>query len=358
MKSFHGLRGTVASAVTASLLLLGAPAVHAQTSSAGYDAAGDALGSALGSSFPSIGSSTVGEAQVNPDFTPAHVVEKRYLGGSEWEIDVYSPSNDLVIKNTVVMAEGEEPRPNIVLLPGLGGGENEHWSTNADLPGYFGDEHVNVVSVHGGAGTMFTDWVSEHPEDGRVAWATYLGQELPQVLESELYGNGKNAIAGISMSGGPALDIAGRYPENYVATASLSGFPATSGAFGWGMLAYVTRAHGGTPLDVWGNVFNPAWQDHDPAETTARLRDKAVFVGHATGQPSEIDQMNDNDPAEVTISEMISAESSKYYVRKARADGVDVDYVALPAGRHTFGVFEALLHDAWEMTFSDALYSE
>ncbi|WP_169332154.1 alpha/beta hydrolase [Corynebacterium lubricantis] len=361
-------RGRLAGLVAAVLLVSSAPATHAQelsqdqlqdsAESAGYDVAGDALGSALGSSFPSIGSSTVGEAAVTPDFTPAHVVEKRHLSGNEWEVDIYSPSNDLIITNTLVMAEGNEPRPNVVLLPGLGGGENEHWSRDADLPGYFAGQHVNVLSVHGGAGTMFTDWVNEHPEDGRVAWATCLGQELPLVLEQELYGNGKNAIAGISMSGGPALDIAGRYPESYVATASLSGFPASSGVFGWGMLGYVTMAHGGTPIDVWGDVLNPAWQDHDPAETTQRLRGKAVFVGHATGKPGEIDKMNDNDPFLVTISEMMSAASSEYYMKKARADGVDVDYVVLPEGRHTFGVFEALLHEAWETTLAEALLSE
>lgn len=316
----------------------------------GYDAAYSATGAALGSSLPSIGSSQVGAAAVDPNFAPAHVVDRRHLGGTEWEIDIYSPSNDLVIKNTMTIPDNAELRPSLILLPGLGGGENEHWSREADIPAYFGAKQVNVISVHGGAGSMFTDWSNPHPTKGSVAWSTYLGQELPDVLVREFRSNGDNAIAGISMSGGPALDIAGRFPETFDAAASLSGFPATSGVFGAAMVLYVTNAHGGSFADIWGPMLDPRWRDHDPAVTAHRLRDTAVYVGHANGKPSPIDRMNQNDPFEVTISEMMAGHISRYYVGRARATGIDVHYTVLPAGRHTYGVFETLLHDAWETT--------
>jgi diacylglycerol O-acyltransferase / trehalose O-mycolyltransferase len=140
-----------------------------------------------------------------------------------WQkISVYSPSMDRVIVNDVFRAPDNARAPIFYLLNGADGGEgNKGWFGLTDILGFFGDKRVNVVSPIGGRSSFYTDWIADDPALGRNKWQTYLTRELPPLMDQELNSNGLNAIGGLSMSGGSALDLAiqapGLYPQRLTA---------------------------------------------------------------------------------------------------------------------------------------------
>ena len=146
---------------------------------------------------------------------------------------VYSPSMGKVIHNRVLHMPGTPSAPTFYMLPGLGGAEDGiSWYDNTDIPGFFAHKRVNVVMPIGGRGSLFTDWDHDDPVLGRNKWQTYLTRELPPIVDGALRTTRVNAISGVSMSGGPALDLAIQAPHLYRAVASYSGCPGTTGPLG------------------------------------------------------------------------------------------------------------------------------
>jgi diacylglycerol O-acyltransferase / trehalose O-mycolyltransferase len=77
-----------------------------------------------------------------------------------------------------------------------------------DIPGFFGDKDITVVSPIGGRSSFYTDWIADEPALGRNKWQTYLTRTLPPLMNQELNSNRLNAIGGLSMSGGSVIDLA------------------------------------------------------------------------------------------------------------------------------------------------------
>ncbi len=131
-------------------------------------------------------------------------------------IDVYSPSMDRWIANDVISPAGGGPAPTFYLLTGVGGGEDGiSWFNNTGVRDFFDDKHVNVVMPVGGKFSMYTDWNADDPVLGRNKWQTYLTKELPAAVNARYNTTGVNALGGVSMAGGPVLDLAIQSPGTY-----------------------------------------------------------------------------------------------------------------------------------------------
>lgn len=178
----------------------------------------------------------------------------RHIHDNLYEIDIYSASMDRVITNNLLLPPGgpdnTTPRPTFYLMQGSYGGERgDTWATATDYESLFRGKNVNVVSPIGGDGTLFYDWKSTTTPVGTAKWMTYYTQELPFIMETQFHATDKRAIAGLSASGAPALNIAEAYPDKYVAVASLSGYTAVSSTMGRIMSLGVTAAK---MAPVWG----------------------------------------------------------------------------------------------------------
>jgi diacylglycerol O-acyltransferase / trehalose O-mycolyltransferase len=184
-----------------------------------------------------------------------------------WQkISVYSPAMDKVIVNDVLRAPGNAKAPIFYLLNGADGGEdNQGWFGLTDIPGFFGEKRVNVVSPIGGRSSYYTDWIADDPALGRNKWQTYLTQELPPLMNRELNSNGLNAIGGLSMSGGAAIDLAIPAPGLYKAVGSYSGCPATSVGKQYTQTVLTVLGGGGNATNMWGPEGSPEWTAHDPS---------------------------------------------------------------------------------------------
>ncbi|GAB4585157.1 alpha/beta hydrolase [Nocardia sp. IFM 10818] len=274
----------------------------------------------------------------------ARVVGERPIDERISQVDVYSPAMDRVVSNRVIRAAGGGAAPTLYLLTGAGGGEDGiSWWDDTDIREFFADKNVNVVLPTGGAFSLYTDWVADDPIMGRNRWQTYLTTELPGVIDERFGTTGRNAVAGVSMSGGSAIDLAVQAGEKYSAVASYSGCPWTSDSAGVAMASAVVLRGGGNPGNMWGAPGGEVWRSHDPVLSAERLRGKVIYLSSASGIPGAIDQGGLPSP----VIEAIAASCTGNFAARLSQLGMSPVYVNRPVGSHTWGQFQTDLHDSW-----------
>ncbi|RJO75577.1 esterase family protein [Nocardia panacis] len=265
------------------------------------------------------------------------------LGGAAVRLDVYSPAMDRVVTNRVLRAAGG-PAPTVYLLTGIGGGlDGISWWDDTDVAAYFADKHVNVVMPVGGPYSLYTDWLSDDPAIGRNRWLTYLTQELPGVIDTRFGTTGRNAVVGVSMSAGSAVDLAIQAPDRYVAVAALSGCPWASDAVGAAMVSAQVIRGGANPENMWGPAGSALWRTHDAFANAAALAGKTIFLSAATGTPGEIDRGGLPFPP----IEAIASSCTTAFADRLETLGIAATHLNRPEGSHTWGQFETDLHEAW-----------
>lgn len=154
------------------------------------------------------------------------MMDQRHVEGNLWEVDIWSPANQTVVTNLLLLPEDPAPAPSLVLMSGADGGAGgANWVSETDYEEFFADKHVNVITPMGGGASMYANWLHDDAYAGRQQWQTYLGEEIPQILDAEFNSTNHKAIAGLSMSGGPSLNIAGEYPETFQAMRLLLWLP-------------------------------------------------------------------------------------------------------------------------------------
>ena len=300
-------------------------------------------------------------------------------------INAYSPSMGIDIPLAVITPDGsfDESRPTIYMLNGAGGAEQGmDWitaTTYSDLKPeeniieFYKDKNVNVVIPQAGAFSYYTDWV-ESPQSGylsqeKILWETFLTKELPEVLKAEINGNGKRAIAGMSMSATSALVLAEHNPGFYNAVGSFSGCAATSRPFP-NMFANLTvNRGGGNTTQMWGpqggeyNVYN------DGLVNANNLRESEVYVSANSGLPgmtdmgsSKIESQGLSAAAQGSSTLIIeggiieAAANSCTHDLKAKMDseGIDADWNFRPTGTHSWPGWRKDLSESWP-TFARGL---
>ncbi|MET0315219.1 MAG: alpha/beta hydrolase family protein [Rhodococcus fascians] len=277
---------------------------------------------------------------------------------------VHSDAMNKDIPVKVLKAAGGGPAPTIYLLDGLRApDDNNGWLIETDVEQFFADKHVNVVIPFGGGGTFYTDWERPDPKLGVVKWETFLTQELPPVMSAQFGSDGvNNAVAGLSMSGTSALNLAANHPDFYKAVASFSGYPtASSPGYAQGIQVSVGEM-GGNARNMWGAWPSASWLANDPLLNVGKLRNTKVFVSAGTGSPLTDPTVNpvsaSFDPvkfAQMVPLETASGLSSRAYVGALRATGNNPEVRITGVGTHWWNFWEEHLKDAWFTTFAPSL---
>jgi S-formylglutathione hydrolase FrmB len=278
-----------------------------------------------------------------------------------WDkVSVFSPSMNKVIVNDVFKAP-KSGAPTFYLLPGIDGGDNldpgadfapgtKSWFGFTDLQGFFGNKNVNVVSPLGGQFSWYTNWVN----DGSKQYQTYMTQELPPLINKQYNTNRRNAVGGLSSTGGTALDYAIQAPGMYRAVGSYSGLLTPNSD---AQNVSLTLGGGGAnAADMWGPPGGPLWVQHDPSLNVGKLKGVAVWVGASGGGQGDVDKLppGTNNFTGGMI-EGIVADSTRRFADAAKAAGVPVTYVARPEGSHSWGLFESEMQESWNTTIGPAL---
>ena len=291
----------------------------------------------------------------------AHVTDVQHVTDRWDKVSVYSPAMNLVIVNDVFKAP-RSGAPTFYLLPGIDGGDNldpgasfapgtKAWFGMTDIQGFFANKNVNVVSPLGGQFSWWTNWIA----DGSKQYQTYMTSELPGVINSMYKTNGRNAVGGLSSTGGTAIDYAVQAPGLFKAVASYSGFPAPSAD---PQSVALTLTGGGASAEaMWGPLGGPLWIAHDPSQNIAKLKGTAVYAAASGGGQGPGDRLPDgfgNNFAGGLI-EGIVANNTKIFADAAAAGGLPITYVVRPEGSHTWGLFESEMQESWNRTVGPAL---
>ncbi len=293
----------------------------------------------------------------------AHITEIRPVTDRWDKVSVFSPAMNKVIVNDVYKAPGGGA-PTLYLLPGIDGGDNldpgasfapgtKSWFGMTDIQGFFADKYVNVVSPLGGQFSWWTDWIA----DPAKQYQTYMTRELPPLINATYNANGRNAVGGLSSTGGTAIDYAVQAPGLFQAVASYSGFPASSDPQAAQQIGITLMSGGASAEAMWGPQGGPLWIAHDPSKNVEKLRGVAVYAAASAGGQGAVDRLPPgfgNNFAGGFI-EGIVAENTKRFADAARAAGVPVNYVVRPEGTHTWGLFESEMQESWFTTIGPAL---
>lgn len=266
---------------------------------------------------------------------------------------VYVPS-PAMNRNIRVEFSGGGPHA-VYLLDGLRAEEETNgWDINTAAFEWYFQSGLSVVMPVGGQSSFYSDWY--RPATGKAGtvtykWETFLTNELPAWLAANrgIDPTG-NAIVGLSMSGGSALNLAIWHPTQFLFAASLSGFLNPSLGL-WPILINVAMrdAGGYRASDMWGPKGDPAWRRNDPMVNIGRLvaNGTAVWVYCGTGAPSDLD--NAGDPSFTGLFtagylENVTLDTNKEFQKKYLAAGGHNAVFNFPAaGTHSWGYWGAQL---------------
>ena len=293
----------------------------------------------------------------------ARIIDIQRVNDRWDKVSVFSPAMNKGIVNDVYRAPGGGA-PTFYLLPGIDGGDNldpgtsfapgtKSWFGMTDIQGFFANKYVNVVSPLGGQFSWWTDWIG----DPAKQYQTYMTHELPPLINATYNTSGRNAVGGLSSTGGTAIDYAVQAPGLFQAVASYSGFPASSDPQAAQQIGLTLMSGGASAEAMWGPQGGPLWIAHDPSKNVEKLRGVAVYAAASGGGQGEVDRLPEgfgNNFAGGFI-EGIVAENTRRFADALRAAGVPVNYVVRPEGSHTWGLFESEMQESWNTTIGPAL---
>lgn len=294
--------------------------------------------------------------------------------GRSVELAVHSAAMDKPVKVAVLPAADRAAKaPVLYLLNGVDGGagpsgdwhDGGNWLTRTDAEDFFADEQVTVVMPIGGAGSYYADWRADDPVLGRQQWTTFLTRELPDVIDAEFRGSGANAIAGVSMAGTAAFQLALAAPQLYRAVGSYSGCVSTSGPQGRAIVNTVVSGQKGDPVNMWGLPSDPLWAANDPFLHAERLRGLAIYVASGTGLPGELDTVHGpgigGDATKLLdqllvggILDAVTGLCTQQLAARLAELNIAATVDLRPTGTHSWGYWRDDLRRSWTL-FAEAL---
>ncbi|RPA59050.1 esterase family protein [Gordonia oryzae] len=280
--------------------------------------------------------------------------------------NVYSAAMHRSVPVCIVDGGGGGPKPTLYLLDGLRAPNNSSgWLINTDVARWMGGKGTNVVIPFGGGGSFYTNWERPDPKLGINKWETFLTRELPAYMAKQHNSdNRRNGIAGLSMSGTSALNLASRHPGFYKAVASYSGYPTvTMPGFTQGIQASVSTM-GGDPNNMWGIYPAGEWFQNDPFLSAGNLSGHYVYVSSGSGMGSKYDSsitpgsanFNPVHFAQMVPLEVAASTSSRIYIARLQTLPIHLTTNITPDGDHWWTYWQSDFKQSWRTTFAPAFF--
>nr|WP_256993525.1 alpha/beta hydrolase family protein [Rhodococcus sp. 06-418-5] len=284
------------------------------------------------------------------------------LDNRQVQLQVFSASMNRTIPVTVQRPADESvSRPVLYLLNGAGGGEDAaSWQSQTDAEAFFSDKNAYIVTPQKGKWSYYTDWLQDDPKLGSNKWSTFLGEELPPLIDAQFDTNGRQSLAALSMTGTSVLNIAIKYPGKFSGVAAYSGCAQTSDPIGQQFVKLVVETYGGGNVEnMWGPLDGPVWRENDPLLNAEKLRGTQIYMSTGSGLPGA---PNDtfanprlkNDPATLANQVIVGGgiEVATNFCTSNLAKRLDqlgipatVDF--RPIGNHSWGYWQDDLHKSW-----------
>lgn len=263
--------------------------------------------------------------------------------------DVWSPAMGRNIPVLVQPAQ-RGGDAGFYLLDGMRADDNRTgWTMYANAPQAYENSNLTLIMPVGGAGSFYTDWNNQALiSSGSTAqgvnykWETFLTAELPGYLQQNFGVNpGHNSIAGLSMGGTAALNLAARHPGQFQQALSWSGYLHTTAPGMQSLLRIALLDTGGFNLNaMYGSVLNSRRFENDPYLNMEGLRGKDVYVSASTGNWAPADMaLPLNDRIVGWGLEVLANMSTHDWENKARGIGLNVTADYVPVGVHNWGIW-------------------
>jgi S-formylglutathione hydrolase FrmB len=225
-------------------------------------------------------------APATPPMAAARIESVQPIDDRLMRVVVDTPEMGPVQVLVLLPRHRDRPRPTLYLLDGRSAhAEGSHWLDRGDAERFFADKPVNVVFTTGGTASYYTDWQRTDPVLGRYRWETFLTRDLPPLIDARFAGDGRNAIAGLSMGAQAALMLAVRHPELYRGVAGYSGCYGSTGGIGAAQMRAVVASYGGDIGNMFGRPGDPDWAAHDVLALANNLRGKDIYLSAGSGLP-------------------------------------------------------------------------
>lgn len=228
------------------------------------------------------------------------------------------------------------------------------WVHDVNAARTFVHDNITLIMPVGGAASFYTDWVSNQAHyDPRInvnyKWETFLSQELPAYLEQHFgVARNNNAIAGLSMGGTAALNLAANHPHQFRQVLSFSGYLSMTNPGMHTALRLALLDAGGYNINaMYGFVTSPKRFSMDPFLNIHKLRGKDIYVSAASGLPAREDA---NVPVHHQLSgaalEAFSMITTRAWSLKAHLEGVPHTTNFPHTGLHNWNQF------GWQLQIS------
>ncbi|SDU54935.1 alpha/beta hydrolase [Gordonia westfalica] len=234
----------------------------------------------------------------------------------------------------------------VYLLDGMRASETRSaWTTDVQAARvYDAKANTTLVMPVGGASSFYTDWDGGAGDKNTVIkQETFLTSELPAYLEREFgVARNNNAIVGLSMSGGPAVTLAERHPEQFKVVQAMSGYYQTDnpiGALGVFATQSLVSNYVSGIVNMWGAPGGTRWTDNDPSKNVGKLAENGQVLIISSGNgfltPTELAKLAPQDQISAIALEILSAVSTVLMQLQAKQSGASV--ISLPNyGGHTW----------------------
>ncbi|AKK07134.1 MAG: alpha/beta hydrolase family protein [Corynebacterium sp.] len=257
--------------------------------------------------------------------------------------DVFSPAMNRNIQVQIQPAQ-RGGNAGFYLLDGARATEVANaWTVDANAPASYVNHNITLVMPVGGAGSFYADWLAPASYDNsgpHFKWETFLTQELPAYLEAHFgVSRTNNSIAGLSMGGTAALNLAARNPAQFRQAMSWSGYLAMTLPGMEMMLRLAMWDVGRLNINaMYGAFFNPQRFENDPMWNLTGLQGKDVYISAASGfwSADDIAHYPLNQRITGSVLEAFSLYTSTLWELKARTQGVKVTVDYPPAGIHNW----------------------
>ncbi|WP_405491205.1 alpha/beta hydrolase [Nocardia sp. NBC_00511] len=299
-------------------------------------------------------------AAAAPARIPAHtrVIHNSTIT-SHWErVTVDSVAMGRPVSVDVLHGSGTGPRPTLYMLDGVDAEEVSDWLTKGHAADFFADKPIDVVFPAGATGSMYSDWERPDATLGWNRWETFLTAELPGAIEPYLHGDGRRAVAGVSMGAQGAMMLAHRHPGFYRAVAGMSGCYSTVDTTGSAVTTLTVASRGGNVMNLWGPPGTFDWLTHDSTVAAEALRGTVIYLSAATGVPGgpdfgELARQPDLVAALQLVGGGVALEAgsrlcTENFAKRLSDLGIPATVHYESAGIHAWEDFAAELGPAWD----------
>lgn len=260
--------------------------------------------------------------------------------------DVWSPAmNQNITVQIVPAARGGNA--GLYLLDGLRATNfTNAWLHDVNAAQTYQDSNITLVMPIGGAGSFYADWQGPATYDLRnpvsYKWETFLTAELPNYLADNFgVARENNSIAGLSMGGTAAMNLAAKHPAMFRQALSFSGYLSTTVPGAQTLIRAALLDAGGFNINaMYGSIISPARFQNDPLLNLGGLNTENIYISAGSGIPSPADQgIAPQHMASGIALEIVANATTRLYGVNALAQGKTVVQDFEPTGIHNWNQF-------------------